>query len=311
MSSVPTPFDSEINPFPLTFIDVPTPSNWRLRAKHFVSSYLNHPPPFNTLTSTPDDTSNNYYQLTLSDSRVSHSNCAQIFIELRDTAYDEFQLSPYKDGDSYPIDEIFDPINGLVINTDPKSKCRKRNVIEVIIRSRLINNLNIFIKDTILPKAHRNLQRRLSFASSCVRDQNLSAQIHNYLDILRAILTWGKRTPPRVISFMNVLVEKSLTIDKSFDVPITIINRLHNCKIYYLKYFYVNYIILIINNIMQFLDNTRKLVSCAICLEDDIVGIMLKPCNHYNICNNCLDSLLNGLCPICRTPVVSTTTFIY
>lgn len=252
MSSVPTPFDSEINPFPLTFIDTPLPSNWRIRAKKFISSYLNHPLPFDSpsLTQTPDDTSNNYYQLTLSDSRVSNSNCAQIFIELMDTAYDEFQLSPYKDGDSYPIEEFFDPINGLVINTDPKSKCRKRNVIEVIIRSRLINNLNIFIKDTILPKVHRNLQRRLSFASSCVRDQNLSAQIHNYLDILRGIMTWESRTPRRVISFMNVLVEKSLTIDKSFDIPITITNRVYNCKIYYLKYFYVNYIILIINNVM-------------------------------------------------------------
>lgn len=315
MSSVPMPFNRDVEPFPLSFINyIPSREsmNWRLRTKNFATPILN--PFFNSTRSnsqTPDDTANNYYQLTLSDSRAANSKCAQVFIELMDSAYDEFQLVPYKDSDSYPLYQYFDPVNSMVINTSTKTKCRKRNVIEVIIRSRFINNFNIFIKDPNLPEVHRSLQKKLSFSYSCTRDHNLSARIHNYLDILRAVISSVNQTPRNVISFMNVLVAKSLTVDKSFDIPITILNRVNYCKIYYLKYFYTNYIILVNNNVMQFLDNIPDSITCAICLEDDVVGVMLKPCNHSNICNNCMDSLLNWLCPICRTPVVSTTIFIY
>lgn len=311
MSSAPSPFNTDT--FPLTFID-PLSSrnskNWRSRMKDFPTSYLNGSARSNSLTLTPDDTSNNYYQLIMSDSRVANSNCAQLFIELMDAAYDEFQLEPYKNRDTYNMHEYYNPANSLVINTSPRTKCRKRNVIEVVIRSRLINNFNVFIKDPRVPEVHRLVQRKLSIASSFGRDQNLSAPIHNYLDVLREVLSSSKHTPRNVILFMNVLVEKALSIDKTFNAPIAVVNRVQNCKIYYLNFFYTNYIILVNNNVMQFLDTNRNLISCKVCLKENIVGVLLKPCNHSSVCKNCLQSLIDFLCPICHIPVVSSTIFL-
>lgn len=247
ISSVQFPFGREAEPSPYSFFDL-EPSresiHWRFRMKNQTTSFLNH---VSSNRSTqpnllaPDYDSNNEYRLTLSDSRVANSNCAQVLIELRDLTYDEFQLQPYKNVDSYILCDYFDSINSVVINTSSRMKCRKSNIIEVIIRSRFINNYNIFIKDPDLTAVHRNLQYKLSFSSSSARDQHLSARINNYLDILRTIISSANQTPRNVVLFMNVLVAKSLIIDKTFETPITIVNRMQNCKICCLKYFYINY----------------------------------------------------------------------
>lgn len=45
----------------------------------------------------------------------------------------------------------------------------------------------------------------------------------------------------------------------------------------------------------------KDLVDCVVCLEENVGNVLLKPCNHFNMCGSCMESLQKWICPICRS----------
>lgn len=76
--------------------------------------------------------------------------------------------------------------------------------------------------------------------------------------------------------------------------------------IYYLKILYI-----LIKNFIQFLGRIiKELTNCAICLEDDNGNVLLEPCNHYNMCGNCMERLTIWICPICRSYITNIIIYV-
>ncbi len=49
-------------------------------------------------------------------------------------------------------------------------------------------------------------------------------------------------------------------------------------------------------------DDDKELSECAICMHN-VRDIILQPCGHCYMCEHCYYKIIDGLCPICRTPL--------
>lgn len=64
------------------------------------------------------------------------------------------------------------------------------------------------------------------------------------------------------------------------------------------------------NNIKSIIDinNTDELYLCTICM-DNIRDIIITPCYHSVVCNNCINKIKN--CPICRNEIKNTIKYYF
>ena len=57
-------------------------------------------------------------------------------------------------------------------------------------------------------------------------------------------------------------------------------------------------------NTLYDLEYWRNKDECCICLDNNS-NILLLPCNHICMCQNCINMIRNNKCPICLTNIYS------